>query len=159
MTVLDERGEPVVVERVGGPGRGLPRCCLASGWKGGVDRYAAGWTAQQAVSRWARREFLPLRQLSPDEARRLLAEGREAQAEMRRRLRSMEDVRDVPSDERRARAPLSPDAAAARKPLPPEQLVNALNDRVHHDIGRARAARVHRPSDERPGERPEEEEE
>lgn len=92
--------------------------------------------------------------LSPDEARRLLAEGREAQAEMRRRLRSMEDVRDVPSDERRARTPLSPDAAAARKPLPPEQLVNALNDRVHHDIGRARAAQVHRPSDERPGERP-----
>ena len=34
MTVLDERGEPVVVEYIG-PGR-----YLASGWWGGVGRYA-----------------------------------------------------------------------------------------------------------------------
>jgi len=37
--------------------------------------------------------------------------------------------------------PLSPEAREARKPLPPEELVGALQDRVHIDVGKARAAR------------------
>lgn len=38
--------------------------------------------------------------------------------------------------------PLSWEAQVARKPLPPEELVDALQDRVHRDIGRGRAART-----------------
>ena len=40
--------------------------------------------------------------------------------------------------------PLLPEAAAARRPMPPEQLVGALQDRVHRDVGRARPARTRR---------------
>ncbi len=45
--------------------------------------------------------------------------------------------------------PLSKEAADARRPLPPEMLIDALHDRVHRDVGRGRAAktvRVKRPS-------------
>jgi len=38
--------------------------------------------------------------------------------------------------------PLSRDAWEACKPQPPEELVDALQDRVHKDIGRGRAART-----------------
>lgn len=41
-----------------------------------------------------------------------------------------------------ALAELSAAAKAARKPLPPEDLVDAQHDRVHRDRGRARAART-----------------
>jgi DNA-binding transcriptional regulator YiaG len=41
-------------------------------------------------------------------------------------------------------AELSTAAKAARKPLPPEDLVGAQHDRVHRDRGRARAARTAR---------------
>jgi len=34
---------------------------------------------------------------------------------------------------------LSAAAKAARKPLPPEELIDAQNDRVHRDPGRSRA--------------------
>ncbi len=37
---------------------------------------------------------------------------------------------------------LSLEAKAARAPLPPEALVDALQDRVHRDPGRARVART-----------------
>jgi hypothetical protein len=43
---------------------------------------------------------------------------------------------------RPALAELSAAAKAARKPLPPEDLVDAQHDRVHRDRGRARAART-----------------
>lgn len=43
---------------------------------------------------------------------------------------------------RPALAELSADAKAARKPLPPEMLIDAQHDRVHRDRGRARAART-----------------
>ncbi|MFZ0791077.1 MAG: hypothetical protein WAM94_15805 [Chromatiaceae bacterium] len=43
---------------------------------------------------------------------------------------------------RPALAELSAAAKAARKPLPPEDLVDAQHDRVHRDLGRARAART-----------------
>ena len=43
---------------------------------------------------------------------------------------------------RPALAKLSAAATAARKPLPPEDLVDAQHDRVHRDRGRARAART-----------------
>lgn len=43
---------------------------------------------------------------------------------------------------RPALAQLSAAAKAARKPLPPEDLVDAQHDRVHRDHGRARAART-----------------
>lgn len=43
---------------------------------------------------------------------------------------------------RPAFAELSAAAKAARKPLPPEDLVDAQHDRVHRDRGRARAART-----------------
>lgn len=39
-------------------------------------------------------------------------------------------------------AELSTAAKAARKPLPPEDLIDAQHDRVHRDRGRARAART-----------------
>ncbi len=39
-------------------------------------------------------------------------------------------------------APLSPEALEARKPQPPEELVGALQDRVHVDVGRARPGRA-----------------
>jgi len=39
---------------------------------------------------------------------------------------------------------LSAEAKAARSPLRPEELVDALHDRVHRDPGRARAARLAR---------------
>ena len=35
-------------------------------------------------------------------------------------------------------------ASAERAPLPPEGLIDAMNDRVHHDVGRGRAARTAR---------------
>lgn len=38
--------------------------------------------------------------------------------------------------------PLSRDAWEARKPQPPEELVDALQDRAHKDVGRGRAART-----------------
>jgi hypothetical protein len=37
---------------------------------------------------------------------------------------------------------LSPEAQAARAPLPPEVLADALQDTVHRDVGRGRAART-----------------
>ena len=40
------------------------------------------------------------------------------------------------------RRPLSAEAAAARKPPPPGDLVDALHDRIHRDVGRGRAART-----------------
>ncbi len=40
----------------------------------------------------------------------------------------------------RAQVELSSGAKAARRPLPPEELVDAMQDRVHHDIGRGREA-------------------
>ena len=57
-----------------------------------------------------------------DDARRALGQGR---------------GRPVP-----ALAGLSPEARAARKPLPPEELYDAKSERVHREPGRARAARV-----------------
>lgn len=39
-------------------------------------------------------------------------------------------------------APLSLEALEARKPQPPEELVGALQDRVHVDVGRARPGRA-----------------
>jgi len=39
-------------------------------------------------------------------------------------------------------APLSPEALEARRPPPPEELVGALQDRVHVDVGRARPGRA-----------------
>ena len=41
-----------------------------------------------------------------------------------------------------ARKPLSREARKARKPQAPQELVEALQDRVHKDIGRGRAART-----------------
>ena len=41
--------------------------------------------------------------------------------------------------------PLSAEAEEARRPPPPEELVGALQDRVHYDVGRLRAARSIRP--------------
>jgi hypothetical protein len=53
---------------------------------------------------------------------------------------------DIMSDygiaEIRARTELSAEAKAARKPLPPEELFDAKQDRVHRETGRARAART-----------------
>lgn len=43
---------------------------------------------------------------------------------------------------RPALAELSAIAKAARRPLPPEELIDAQHDRVHRDCGRARAART-----------------
>jgi len=40
--------------------------------------------------------------------------------------------------------PLSREELEARRPLPPEELVGALQDRVHRDVGRGRAARTAR---------------
>ena len=38
--------------------------------------------------------------------------------------------------------PLSPEAKAARKPLPPADLVGAMHDSIHRDMpGRGRAAK------------------
>jgi transcriptional regulator with XRE-family HTH domain len=39
-------------------------------------------------------------------------------------------------------APLSSEALEARRPQPPEELVGALQDRVHLDVGRARPGRA-----------------
>lgn len=41
-----------------------------------------------------------------------------------------------------ARAELSSAERAARRPLPPEEMVDALNDKVHRDVGKGRAART-----------------
>lgn len=60
--VLDELGEPVVVELVE---EGLP--FLASGWHGGVGRYADGATAAEALERWAAGELLPIPSAPPVE--------------------------------------------------------------------------------------------
>ena len=38
--------------------------------------------------------------------------------------------------------PLSPAALEARRPTPPEELVGALQDSVHREMGRGRAART-----------------
>jgi transcriptional regulator with XRE-family HTH domain len=38
--------------------------------------------------------------------------------------------------------PLSPEAQAGRRPQPPEELVGALQDRVHVDVGRVRPGRA-----------------
>ena len=57
-----------------------------------------------------------------DDARRALGRGR---------------ARQVP-----ALAGLSAEAKAARMPLPPEELYDAKSERVHRDLGRARAARA-----------------
>ena len=35
-------------------------------------------------------------------------------------------------------------ASTERVPLPPEELIDAMNDQVHHDVGRSRAARIAR---------------
>lgn len=51
-------------------------------------------------------------------------------------------LRTVRLGEVPARAELSAEAKAARKPLPPEELFDAQNDRVHREPGRARAART-----------------
>jgi hypothetical protein len=40
------------------------------------------------------------------------------------------------------RKKLSAEARAARRPLAPEELVDARHDRIHSDPGRARAART-----------------
>lgn len=42
----------------------------------------------------------------------------------------------------RNRVELSAAAKATRKPLPPEDLIDARHDRVHRDRGRFRAART-----------------
>lgn len=47
-----------------------------------------------------------------------------------------------PGRRRAALAPLGPAAEATRTPLPPEELFDARHDRVHRDVGRARAART-----------------
>ncbi len=39
-------------------------------------------------------------------------------------------------------APFSPEALEARRPQPPEELVGALQDRLHVDVGRARPGRA-----------------
>lgn len=44
-------------------------------------------------------------------------------------------------DKKVSRKPLSREAQDARKPLPPAILANALEDTVHRDIGRGRAAK------------------
>ena len=38
--------------------------------------------------------------------------------------------------------PLNAKAAAERAPLPPEALIDAMNDRIHRDVGRVRPART-----------------
>ena len=38
--------------------------------------------------------------------------------------------------------PLDAKAAAERAPLPPEALIDAMNDRIHRDVGRVRLART-----------------
>ena len=53
--VLDERGEPVVVEYIG------PHCYLASGWWGGVGRYTSDTTPAGALRWWQLGAFLPKR--------------------------------------------------------------------------------------------------
>jgi len=40
------------------------------------------------------------------------------------------------------RADLSPSVRAARRPLPPEEMVGALNDQIHRDVGKGKAART-----------------
>lgn len=47
-----------------------------------------------------------------------------------------------PGRPRRVLGELSPEAKAARRPPPPEELVEALQDRVHKEVGRARAAQT-----------------
>lgn len=47
-------------------------------------------------------------------------------------------------------APLSPEAQAARKPLPPEDLVNALQDRVHIERGELIASQPIRAGEMKP---------
>lgn len=47
-----------------------------------------------------------------------------------------------PKRQRPAPTELSPEAKAARAPLPPEELIEAQQDRVHRDPNRARAART-----------------
>ncbi len=49
-----------------------------------------------------------------------------------------------PGRVRIGRTPLSPEARAARAPLPPEMLVDARHEPVHQDVGRARPARTAR---------------
>jgi hypothetical protein len=56
--MTDERGQPVVVERVAGG-------YLASGWRGGVGRYAIGSTPAGALARWGEGRLLAPRRPSP----------------------------------------------------------------------------------------------
>lgn len=67
------------------------------------------------------------------------------QAELgRQRGVSREAVRKSVNKEARELRGLSAAAKAERKPLPPEELFDAKSERVHKDLGRARAARVAR---------------
>ena len=47
-----------------------------------------------------------------------------------------------PGSRRRTLRPLDAKAAVERAPLPPETLIDAMNDRVHRDVGRVRPART-----------------
>ena len=47
-----------------------------------------------------------------------------------------------PGSRRLTLRPLDAKAAAERTPLPPEALIDAMNDRVHRDVGRVRPART-----------------
>lgn len=47
-----------------------------------------------------------------------------------------------PGSRRVKLCPLDAKAAAERAPLPPEALIDAMNDRVHRDVGRIRPART-----------------
>lgn len=54
----------------------------------------------------------------------------------------LEQVGVGPGRTKLATQPLSRAAREARKPLPPERLIDALQDRVHREPGRGRAART-----------------
>lgn len=47
-----------------------------------------------------------------------------------------------PGSRRLTLRPLDAKAAAERAPLPPEALIDAMNDRIHRDVGRVRPART-----------------
>ncbi|NLE10841.1 MAG: helix-turn-helix domain-containing protein [Actinobacteria bacterium] len=66
----------------------------------------------------------------------VLADGRFEEA--------LELMKSGPGRARPALSPLSPEEQLARTPLPPEQLVDASSDRVHHEVRGARPARAHR---------------
>ena len=62
-----------------------------------------------------------------------------AMDEAERLLKSIDDAESL--------HPLSDSASLARRPLPPEELVGALHDTVHKNIGKGRPARVVRYSE------------